>query len=206
MNKPCRFISRESLGSGEIDLEGIKRYYAADREKQRAVEKLQADFVQLRPLSPFLAVTFICKAIGYEAYLKEYAGEHDRKEKKKLQKVLEWVQQDAAEYRSTEAWLLSLEERGLTRQNGQRFKKEEPQSDEVTILTMHGAKGLEYDTVFLPNIIEGTVPYGKLLSKEEEEEERRIFYVAMTRAKTRLVMTYTEQEGEKPSHFLSGLL
>lgn len=226
MNKPSRFISRESLGCGEVDMEAVKRYYAGDREKQKTVEKLQADLAQLKAFSPFLAVTFIRKAIGYDNYLTEYAGEWEKEEKKKLQEIVEQVQQDAAEYRNMEAWLLSLEERRREScQKGHSGRKAEQnpateergkgkacteedkgEEDKVTLITMHGAKGLEYDTVFLPGVTEGTVPYGKLLSKEEEEEERRIFYVAMTRAKNRLVMTYTEKGNDKPSHFLSGLL
>lgn len=205
MNKPSRFISRESLGCGEVDMEAVRRYYAANREKQKAVEKLQVDLMQLKALSPFLAVTFIRKAIGYDKYLTEYAGERGKEERKRLTEIAEWVQQDAAGYRSMDAWLLSLEERREEpRQTGRQGRNEG--ADKVTVITMHGAKGLEYDTVFLPGLIEGTVPFGKLLSKEEEEEERRIFYVAMTRAKNRLVMTYTENESDKPSHFLSGLL
>ncbi|MDE6607486.1 MAG: ATP-binding domain-containing protein, partial [Lachnospiraceae bacterium] len=73
----------------------------------------------------------------------------------------------------------------------------------VTVITMHGAKGLEYRIVFLLNINEGNVPYGKMLTKDTVEEERRIFYVAVTRAKEELEIFYVENENrEKPSRFL----
>ena len=48
---------------------------------------------------------------------------------------------------------------------------------------MHGAKGLEYEAVFLPDVTEGNVPHRKSLSPDALEEERRLFYVAATRAK-----------------------
>ena len=208
-NKPSRYISRESLGEGSVNLEKIEQYYENNREKKMAVRKLKSDLFQLKTLSPFLAVTFIRKAIGYDKYLTEYGGKQGIDKKQTLLEAAEWVQKDAASYRSMEKWLLSLEERRQeesNRKTSKDFEKEEAEmEDRVTVLTMHAAKGLEYETVFLPGINEGTVPYGKFLSKEEEEEERRIFYVAMTRAKNRLEISFAENEKEKPSHFLSGL-
>ena len=53
-------------------------------------------------------------------------------------------------------------------------------------MTYHGSKGLEFDTVFLPFLNSGDVPHGRNLSTMELEEERRLFYVALTRAKDRL--------------------
>ena len=51
------------------------------------------------------------------------------------------------------------------------------------LATMHSAKGLEYDVVILPDVNEGITPYKKAVSEEELEEERRMFYVAITRAR-----------------------
>lgn len=60
----------------------------------------------------------------------------------------------------------------------------------IPILTMHAAKGLEFDTVFLPDLNEGIIPSRKSTSPEAIEEERRLLYVAMTRAKRRLELLY----------------
>ena len=63
-------------------------------------------------------------------------------------------------------------------------KRQNPDTKEgVSLLTMHGAKGLEFDTVFILGANEGIIPYKKALAEQGEEEERRLFYVAMTRAK-----------------------
>ena len=70
---------------------------------------------------------------------------------------------------------------------------------------MHGAKGLEFDTVFIIRANEGVVPYKKAKLEEEVEEERRLFYVAMTRAKKRLVVSYVREKNGKdasPSRFV----
>ena len=62
---------------------------------------------------------------------------------------------------------------------------------------MHACKGLEYPVVFLPDCNEGKVPHKKAASSEEIEEERRMFYVAMTRAKKHLEILYIEDELKK---------
>ena len=69
----------------------------------------------------------------------------------------------------------------------------------MQLVTMHGSKGLEYDTVFLPRVNAGMLPSRRAHTKEALEEERRIFYVAMTRAKFRLEISYAKE----PSPFLA---
>ncbi len=71
-------------------------------------------------------------------------------------------------------------------------------------MTIHAAKGLEFDTVFVIQANEGRIPYKKAEKAEEIEEERRLFYVAMTRAKNRLVFSYVKIKGGKKS-FLPAL-
>ena len=61
-------------------------------------------------------------------------------------------------------------------------------------MTMHGAKGLEYEVVFVIESNEGVTPYKKAGTPEELEEERRLFYVAMTRAKKKLFITYVKEK------------
>ena len=86
----------------------------------------------------------------------------------------------------------------------------------MTLITMHGSKGLEYDKVFIPHCNEGITPHKKAKSAEEIEEERRMFYVAATRAKKELTLLYVtgktaaEKEGGsakpiQPSRFLTEL-
>ena len=84
-----------------------------------------------------------------------------------------------------------------------KCSKEEEEG--VHMITMHACKGLEYPIVFLPDCNEGKVPHKKAASQEEIEEERRMFYVAMTRAKSRLEILYIEDETKKhlqPTRFL----
>lgn len=80
----------------------------------------------------------------------------------------------------------------------------------VTLMTVHSAKGLEFETVFIAGLEEGIFPHNRsLLDRSELEEERRLMYVAMTRAKERLYllharsrMLYGESRSNAPSQFL----
>ena len=89
------------------------------------------------------------------------------------------------------------------------FEKDKYLSDlYIHILTIHQAKGLEFDLVFILGLEEGVLPLGKYLSKDILEEERRLFYVGITRARHRLffshIKTYQNKK-MKPSQFLQDL-
>ena len=60
------------------------------------------------------------------------------------------------------------------------------ETDAITLATMHSAKGLEFPIVYILDANEGITPHSRAMLDEDMEEERRLFYVAMTRAKTRL--------------------
>ena len=84
------------------------------------------------------------------------------------------------------------------------------ETDAVTLLTLHMAKGLEFDAVFIVGFEEGILPHSRSLEEPEEmEEERRLCYVGMTRARRRLYLIYTfrrtrfgNQATSQPSRFL----
>jgi len=80
-------------------------------------------------------------------------------------------------------------------------------------MTLHAAKGLEFSQVFLIGMEEGLLPHSRsLLSREELEEERRLCYVGITRAQTKLYLTYTRrrlwfgtQQSNQVSRFVADL-
>lgn len=82
--------------------------------------------------------------------------------------------------------------------------------NEVTLMTLHSSKGLEFKTVFLVGIEEETLPHKKTISQGEDiSEERRLCYVGITRAQEKLIMTYCKQRklfGKETPRFVSRFL
>lgn len=88
-------------------------------------------------------------------------------------------------------------------------RHETAKSDRVTLMTMHAAKGLEFEAVFVVGMEEGLFPHSLAYEKDALEEERRLCYVALTRAKTHLYLTlaarrmiFGERVSNMPSRFL----
>jgi DNA helicase-2/ATP-dependent DNA helicase PcrA len=76
------------------------------------------------------------------------------------------------------------------------LSRAEKLDDAVTLLTVHSAKGLEFDVLFVIGMEEGLFPHVKSLeSAEDVEEERRLFYVAMTRARSKLLLSWAQRRG-----------
>jgi DNA helicase II / ATP-dependent DNA helicase PcrA len=81
----------------------------------------------------------------------------------------------------------------------------------VTLASMHAAKGLEWDAVFLPGLAEGNLPIVYAQAEEAIEEERRLLYVGVTRARQHLFLSWSlarspgARPSRKPSRFLDGL-
>ena len=85
--------------------------------------------------------------------------------------------------------------------------------DSISLMTMHTAKGLEFPCVFLCGLEEGIIPSPRAFSEKEREEERRLFYVAITRAKERLYLSCASQrfkngvtEYSGPSRFIAEVI
>jgi DNA helicase-2/ATP-dependent DNA helicase PcrA len=92
-------------------------------------------------------------------------------------------------------------------------KDDKNAAETVSVMTVHGAKGLEFDLVFVPGLEDGVFPSSRSLDEREgEEEERRLLYVAITRAKKELILCYAKQrfvfgdyQQSMPSRFLKEL-
>ncbi|MFC4905240.1 ATP-dependent helicase [Kocuria oceani] len=90
-------------------------------------------------------------------------------------------------------------------------QQDAPVMNGVTLASLHSAKGLEWDAVFLAGLSEGLVPIGFAETADEIDEERRLLYVGITRAREHLVLSWTlsrtpgGRPTRKPSRFLDGL-
>jgi DNA helicase II / ATP-dependent DNA helicase PcrA len=87
-----------------------------------------------------------------------------------------------------------------------------PTVEGVTLASLHAAKGLEWDAVFLVGLVEGTLPIIHAVTPAQVEEERRLLYVGITRARVHLTLSWALARAEggrrsrKPSRFLEGLM
>jgi len=79
----------------------------------------------------------------------------------------------------------------------EQMSQKKTQENCVPLMTMHSAKGLEFKVVFIPDANEGVTPHNKAILDADIEEERRMFYVAMTRAKEHLHISYVKERYDK---------
>ncbi len=206
INKPKRYIARQCIVESDIDFESIKRAYQDKGYVLERLNKLAYDLAMVRNMNPYAAIQYIRHGIGYEEYLKEYAAYRRMKEEELLD-ILEEVSEAAKPFRTYEEWLVHIQEYGeeLKKQAKQRQEKTEG----IEFATMHSSKGLEYRVVFLIDANESITPHKRALLPEDVEEERRLFYVAMTRAKENLHIYYCKERYGKecePSRFVEEIL
>ena len=122
-----------------------------------------------------------------------------------LIQILMELQENAKPFRSLAEWQEHIAK--ITEELNQRQR--EKQEHAVMIATMHGAKGLEFDRVYIPDVVDGMIPYQKALKLEDIEEERRLFYVGVTRARRHLWISTVETlygKTKEISPFLEGLV
>ncbi len=205
MNRPKRYISRESIQSTEFSFESLRKFYCDKEWMQDRIDELEVDLKVMSRLAPYPAIQYIRKKIGYDDFLKEYAKQRNANLDEWKDFLLE-IEEEAKNYNTTKEWLAYIEEYSiqLKRKNNQKTE-----TKGINLLTMHASKGLEYDHVFILGANEEVIPYKKAKSREEIEEERRMFYVAMTRAKERVIISYPIEKNGKdmfPSRFVSELL
>ena len=196
INRPKRYISREALDGQIVSWNQVKSWYRSKDWMVERIEDLEYDLKILKKLAPVAAVNYIRKAIGYDEYLKDYA-EYRRMKPEELLELADQIQESASGYKTIDAWLLHMEEYGEQLKQ-QAQNREVRDQDCVALMTMHSAKGLEFPIVYIMDANERVTPHHKAVLDADLEEERRMFYVAMTRAKDRLHVYYTKERYGKP--------
>lgn len=195
MNRPNRYINRECLTSSQVDFVQLKSFYSDKAWMLDRINKLEYDLEMIRGMDPYSAIYYIRKAVGYEEYLVEYA-KFRRIKVEELTDTLDEIAEAAKPYKTYEEWVEHINEYGeeLKEQIRHRY---ENQLDAISLATMHSAKGLEYEVVFIIDANEEITPHHKAVLDEDLEEERRMFYVAMTRAKSKLIIYWVKERYNK---------
>ncbi len=183
INRPKRYISRDAMPDETVSFEKMKAFYAEKDWIAERIESLEGDLRAIARMSPLAAVNYIRQGMGYDEYLIEYAA-FRRMRPEELLETADELKESAAGFRTFDEWFAHIEayKEELLRQAAQR----RTETDAITLATMHSAKGLEFPIVYILDANEGITPHSRAMLDEDMEEERRLFYVAMTRAKTRL--------------------
>ena len=180
MNRPKRYISRDSLDEEMVAFDVWAWYYEEQPWVAERIERLEYDIKMLSGMKPYAAINYIRHGIGYDDFCQEYA-DYRRIKPEDLFDLLEELQDSAKGYESYEAWFEHIEE--YEKELERMRQKQNLNENSVALATLHSSKGLEYETVYIVDVNEGLMPYKKAVLDPEIEEERRMFYVGMTRAK-----------------------
>ena len=196
MNRPKRYITRESVDEEIIAFGAWAEYFYEKKQPWVAerIEQLEADLRVLSRVTPYAAINYIRHAIGYEEYLKEYA-DYRRISEDNLIEVLDELQDASREFKTYGAWFDHMD--AYTEELKEQRRQQNLLTDAVSLVTLHSAKGLEYQNVYLLDVNEEIMPYKKAVLDADLQEERRMFYVGITRAKEALYINSVKKYNGK---------
>lgn len=201
---PAMIKKIASLRTEGTSLQDAARIMIKDRVLSKKIHENLSRVLQIidtiRELTPARAMEVVMEETDYLEYLKKKTKTKNEYISKK-----ENIEQLIYNARASDNLLEYLEEAALIRED----KDDEDDSDSsgVSLLTIHSAKGLEYDTVFIVGCEERLFPHWRSIDAGDDAlfEERRLMYVAMTRAERFLYLTHTSfRKGEfaTPSRFI----
>lgn len=193
INRPKRYIGRDYLADAEISFDNLEKYYEDKNWMIERVDRLKYDILAMASMSPYAMINYLRKGVGYDGYLDEYAQSHNM-QVRELYDVMDELMESARSFKTFNEWFAYIDEYGTKlRESYAAMDKQ----NAVILTTMHSSKGLEYPVVYIIDANEEITPHKKAVFVPEIEEERRMFYVAMTRAKRRLNIYYARKRYNK---------
>jgi DNA helicase-2/ATP-dependent DNA helicase PcrA len=228
VNSPRRGIGNTSQGrlAAHANTTGLPIWEVAERVEEvpglgaaavKAVERFHETMEGLRARADEIPVAELLEAILRETgYLDALSAERTIEAEGRAENLEELVgmaaEFDANHELEGDGEVPPLEE--FLQQISLYTQQDDLREEEslITLMTLHNAKGLEYDTVFLVGCEDGAFPHMRALEEGGEEEERRLCYVGITRARRRLYMTWARErrlfgraERNLPSRFTDEL-
>lgn len=171
------------------------------------LRELSADFKRLSKLSPLDSIEFIECNLEYERYLKENSIKFDHTYDS-LKTIIYYLKLIAKDTKNLDEFVERLKNLESLCMNSRKEK------NGLTLSTIHSAKGLEFDRVYIIDLVDGHFPSSSSIDLYQKniiddfEEERRLFYVGMSRAKYHLSLLSVSDLGNRlvnPSRFLDEL-
>ena len=196
INRPTRYISKAVIEEARQKpgnfLQALLQSDNLSRLQKDRIEELIFHLQRLNKLPLKEAIPYIRHSIGYEKYLTEYAA-YRKIPAEGLINMLSELEDSARDYKDAASWEEALYAISMSVKQHSKNKGH----DALTLTTMHSAKGLEFGAVFIIDIVDGVIPHNKSLGDTQIEEERRLFYVALTRAKQRLYLYIPKNRYQK---------
>jgi DNA helicase-2/ATP-dependent DNA helicase PcrA len=180
----------------DYQVRGGERYFSR-QDVQQALAALRVEALSSADAPSFEAVSKVLRSLGWTTSAPaERGAAYERWEA--LNALMQILEEQVEELTLAD-FSKELEERVRS--------QHEPVKAAVTLATMHSAKGLEWDVVYLAGLTDGYLPIGYAKTESEIAEERRLFYVGVTRARKQLSLSYPSADvsgGRKrePSRFL----
>ncbi|MGG1396296.1 ATP-dependent helicase [Bacillus salipaludis] len=193
------------------NLEALSYYKPAHAFQEKKLKKAVTSIRTLKQLAPLTAIEMIEKDIGFLDFLKKRGNESNMLEKGSDD--IKDLKVAAKNFSTIEALLAHAEHMSAMNKEIKNLSKHFTEA--ITLSTIHRAKGLEYQTVYVLSAVDGSLPHDFALESYRNgdysalEEERRLFYVAMTRAKEQLYISVpNNRRGKKAnrSRFLAPLI
>lgn len=184
-NKPLRYISRDSIGYNDANIDSVIKYYSGKDFMYKSLSKFKYDLHNIKKLITPLAIRYIRSKVGYDEYLKEYVKKKGL-DIDEIIDILDTFEEDSIGHNDIKEFLDFI--------NKDSTKNEKKiDEDAISLMTFHLSKGLEFKVVFIIDANDLLIPHKKSIKENDIETERRLFYVGMTRAKDFLHIFFTSR-------------
>ena len=183
-NKPLRYISRDAIRYEGTEINDLIAYYKNKDYVLKNLYKLKSDLKNIKNSITPLAIRYIRANMSYDKYVMEYCRKNDI-DYEEISEILDIFEEESIRFNNINSYLKYIEE-------SRNIISDIPKNaNAVHLMTFHLSKGLEYKVVFIIDANDGLIPHKKSLRENDLETERRLFYVAMTRAKDYLHIFFT---------------
>ncbi|MCL2372410.1 MAG: ATP-dependent helicase [Defluviitaleaceae bacterium] len=196
INKPFRYISQaflQSMRKNDLDLfAAYTRDPTIHTATKTKIEELKSDLTILARRNTHDAIKQIRRGLGYNGHIMDHS-EYRRINHKGLFEIADELQEAAKQFPNPADFISHAAH--VT----QAAKETPPTGDCCTLTTLHSAKGLEFERVFIAGVVEEILPSIRSKTEPELEEERRLLYVGITRAKKELYLSTIKSRYDKPT-------
>ena len=203
INKPYRFISKaflQGMKKGNLDLfASYHRDPTLHAASKTRIEELKSDLISAARRDTADAIRYIRQTIGYNEHILDHSA-YRKLNPAGLFEIADELQEAAKNFPEPEAFIAHAKAAIAAAKD-----PENKQGPSCTLTTLHSAKGLEFDQVFIAGAVEDVIPYVRSKTEADIEEERRLLYVGVTRARHELYISTIKTRYDKkvePSRFL----